>query len=109
MPSKNVQDGGILLADDWKLYPLDERNWELCHLCPTKETPATKANGTAGVVRWQRCGRFYSYNTIDEAMLYVIDALMKDGCKDDALALASAMRQWQQLAESVRETARSPK
>jgi hypothetical protein len=60
-------------------------------------------------VRWQRCGRFYSYNTIDEAMLYVIDALMKDGCKDDALALASAMRQWQQLAESVRETARSPK
>ena len=107
MPSKNVQDGGILLADDWKLYPLDERNWELCHLCPTKETPATKANGTAGVVRWQRCGRFYSYNTIDEAMLYVIDQLAKDGARDEMLALASAMEQWREGVESVREAARA--
>ena len=109
MPSKNVQDGGILLADDWKLYPLDERNWELCHLCPTKETPATKANGTAGVVRWQRCGRFYSYNTIDEAMLYVADQLMKDKAWAQHMELGSALVEYRAIAESIRETARSPK
>ena len=92
---ESVQSGGILLAENWKLWPMDERNWELCTLA--------EDGG------WKPYGRYYSYNTIDQAMLYVIDALMKDGCKDDALALASAMRQWQQLAESVREPARSPR
>ncbi len=105
MPSKNVQDVGMLLADDWKLYPLDERNWELCHLCPTKETPATKANGTAGVVRWQRCGRYYQYNTIDQAMLYVLDVLAKQGATDQMLALASALRQWQDGVERIERAA----
>ncbi len=88
---ESVQSGGILLAENWKLWPMDERNWELCTLAEDG--------------RWKPHGRYYSYNTIDQAMLYVIDVLMKDGCKDDALALASAMRQWQQLAESIRATA----
>ena len=87
---ESVQRGGIILAEGWKLHPTGERNWELCQL-------------TEG--GWRPYGRYYSYNTIDQAMLYVIDVLMKDGCKDDALALASAMRQWQQLAESIREAA----
>lgn len=104
--ASQVPDNGILLADGWKLVPVDERNWELCQLRPPRDS---HGNPTEGEPRWFRCGRFYQYNTIDEAMLYVIDALMKDGCKDDAIALASAMRQWQQLAESVRETARSPR
>ena len=99
---KDIQDIGILLANEWKLIPLDERNWELCHL-HVAQPRGGREGGTEP--RWYRCGRFYQYNTVDEAMLYVIDQLMKDGCKDDALALASAMRQWQQLAESIRAAA----
>jgi len=101
LSNKNVQDGGILLADDWKLFPLDERNWELCHLCPTKETPATKTNGTAGVVRWQRCGRYYSYNTVDQALLYVADQLTKAKCYDESLSLVRALDQWRATVDGL--------
>ena len=90
---ESVQSGGILLAENWKLWPMDERNWELC----------TLAEGG----RWKPYGRYYQYNTIDEAMLYVIDQLAKDGARDEMLALASAMEQWREGVESVREAARA--
>lgn len=101
MPSKSVQDGGMLLADEWKLFPVDERNWELCHLY------ATTSGKEAGVVKWHRCRRFYSYNTIDQAMLYVLDVLAKQGATDQMLALASALRQWQDGVERLERAARS--
>ena len=90
--TKDIQGAGILLAEHWKLFPTDARNWELCELTDRG---------------WMHRGRFYQYNTIDEAMLYVIDQLAKDGARDEMLALASAMEQWREGVESVREAARA--
>jgi len=89
---ESVQKGGMLLADEWKLWPMDDRNWELCRL----------SDGA-----WVPCGRYYQYNTIDQAMLYVLDVLAKQGATDQMLALASALRQWQDGVERLERAARS--
>lgn len=103
MPSK-VPEGGILLADHWKLVPLDERNWELCEF---RQPQDTHGNPKDGEPSWYRCGRYYQYNTIDQAMLYVLDVLAKQGATDQMLALASALRQWQDGVERLERAARS--
>lgn len=86
---ETVQSGGIVLADDWKLYPIDDRNWELCK------------RGESG---WSPYGRYYSYNTIDCALLYVADQLMKDKCRDAAMPLDVAAAEWK---ATVRELERA--
>lgn len=101
---KDIQGVGFTLADDWKLVPLDDRNWELCH----RHVAQPRGGREAGTEpRWYRCGRFYSYNTVDQAMLYVIDQLAKENATDQVLALASAMRQWQDGVERIERAARS--
>lgn len=101
MPSKNVQDGGILLADDWKLFPIDDANWELCHRY------ATTSGRDEGIVKWHRCGRFYSYGTLDEAALYVADQLMKQRAYARHMELGSALVEYREIADSIRATARA--
>ena len=86
---ETVQSGGIVLADEWKLYPLDDRNWELCK------------RGESG---WKPYGRYYSSNTIDCALLYVADQLMKDKCRDAAMMLDVAAAEWK---ATVRELERA--
>jgi hypothetical protein len=92
----NIETGRILLAEDWKLYPIDERNWELCHRYASDHHKA-KDNKP----RWRRCGRYYSYNTIDQAMLYVVDQLIADGCRDEALTLAQYAAGYRDIVERV--------
>ena len=87
---ETVQSGGITLADEWKLYPLDDRNWELCKLM--------------GDGQWKPYGRFYSYNTIDCALLYVADQLMKDKCRDAALTLDAAVAEWKATIRELEQT-----
>lgn len=99
---KDIQDVGILLADEWKLVPLDDRNWELCHL-HVAQPRGGREGGTEP--RWYRCGRFYSYNTVGEAMLYVIDQLMKDKAWAQHMELGSALAEYRAIAESVRAAA----
>lgn len=66
----DIEDGGVMLTDDWKLWPLDDRNWELCH----RYVSAAVGRHDGGTEpTWHRCGKFYSYNTVPEAMLYVAD------------------------------------
>lgn len=57
--SKDCQSNGIVFGD-WKLVPVDARNWELCKL---------------GESCWRPLGRFYQCNTIDNARLL--------GCGED--------------------------
>lgn len=90
--TRDIQKSGMLLADEWKLFPTDSRNWELCELTDKG---------------WMHRGRFYQYNTIDQAMLYVLDVLAKQGATDQMLALASALRQWQDGVERLERAARS--
>ncbi|MBR1830429.1 MAG: hypothetical protein IJ781_13200 [Atopobiaceae bacterium] len=102
MASK-VPNNGILLADNWKLVPLDDRNWELCEFRHHQDRQGRPKTDTEPC--WHRCGRYYQYNTVDEAMLYVIDQLAKEGATDQMLALASALEQWREGVGRVREAA----
>lgn len=104
MASKDCQDGGIILTDKWKLFPIDERNYELCELREVPDNATARKAGTVGTMRWQRCGRYYSSNTIDCALLYVADQLMKDKCRDSAMTLDVAAAEWK---ATVRELERA--
>ena len=100
--ASQVPDNGILLSDGWKLVPVDERNWELCQLRPPRDS---HGNPTEGETRWFRCGRFYQYNTIDEAMLYVIDQLVKAKAWAQHMELGSALVEYRAIADSIRAAA----
>ena len=89
----DIQTDGILLADDWKLFPVDSRNWELCHKYVSKASGRHKA-GTEEL--WHRCGRFYSYGA-------VADELMKEKAYGKAMELRDAMAEWERIASSMLE------
>lgn len=93
--NKDIQDGGVLLADEWKLYPIDEDLWELCHL------HATSKGRDSGVTKWHRCGRFYTHGTVSQALLYVADQLTRARCYDEALALVQALDQWRATVDDL--------
>ena len=95
--------GEVMLAPNWKLVPVDSRNWELCRLSTTQSTPVTRRNGTVGEVRWHRCGRYYSYNTVAEALLYVADELMKERAHGRHMELQDALREYREIADSLRQ------
>lgn len=101
MPSKTIPvDSGIMLAPDWMLIPIDSSNWELCH---RHENVRGKH---AGDLTWHHCGRYYQHSTIEQAVLYVADQLMKAKARDELLSLGAAMSLYRdicdQLAEAVR-------
>lgn len=79
-----AQDSGIVFGD-WKLFPVDDRNWELCH-----RHEVTKGKNRR-VVQWNRLGRYYSYNTFDLAVQYAADVELK------AEAHAKVMELWDAL------------
>lgn len=97
---ERVQDGGIMLADDWKLYPVDERNWELCHLYASEARGARKASSRP---TWHPCGRYYSYNTVPEAALYVIDQKAKERARQELLGLRAFLGEYARIVREVRE------
>ena len=86
----SVQTGGVILATQWKLWPMDERNWELCRM------------GDDG--KWRPFGRYYSYNTVEEAILYVIDQLWKSGSDEEARQLCVDLAGYRACVREVRET-----
>ena len=101
MSSIDIQSGGMLLCETWKLFPIDDRNWELCELRQTADNAKSRERGTSGTLRWQRCGRFYSYNTIGEAIGYVADVLAKRRCMDEAIEAAALLAYMRDTALAV--------
>ena len=87
MPSKSVQEGGIVFGD-WKLFPVDSRNWELCH------RHANTRGESKGTVQWNRLGRFYQFNTFDLALQYAADEELKGKAYGTAMELQDAIRQY---------------
>ena len=94
--------GGIEFGD-WRLVPVDSLNWELAHRRATLDNRVTRERGTAGKVRWYRLGKYYSWNTIDSALLYAADAELKAGCKDTAMTLRDAASKWEATLKDFRE------
>lgn len=103
MASTDVQEGGIQFGERWKLFPIDDRNWELCHLHANADNAKSRKAGTAGQMRWNRCGRFYSYNTVVEALRYAADVELKAKCAEEAVAIAEAAEMLRQTFEGFGE------
>lgn len=91
--------GGIKFGE-WMLVPIDERNWELCHWHVAKAT-GRHSGGTEP--QWNRLGRYYSYNTFGNALLYAVDCEMKDECAETVMELDAALDRYERIAEGLRD------
>jgi len=87
---ESVQSGGIVFGD-WKLMPVDSRNWELCKL---------------GESCWRPLGRFYQFNTFDLALQYAADCEMKNECHDREMELADAIAAYRTIVAVLRDDVR---
>lgn len=99
--NKDIQDIGIVFGD-WKLIPLDDRNWELCHRHEMPDNDKTRKAGTVGTVRWVRLGRFYSYNTFDLAVQYAADVELKAKASERAMELAAALEEYRSIVADLK-------
>lgn len=98
--TKSVQEGGITFGD-WKLMPVDSRNWELCHRHAVNDTPTARRAGTVGRVQWNRLGRFYQHSTFDAAIQYAADCELKDKCHDRAMELTEAIAEYRDIVDGM--------
>jgi hypothetical protein len=89
-----VQDGGIVFGD-WKLFPLDDLNWELC-----RKREITRGSN-AGKVEWRPCGKYYDCHTVGGAVRYAADAEMKELCQDSHIDLADAMDEHMRIVKRL--------
>jgi hypothetical protein len=94
--TKSVQEGGITFGD-WKLMPVDSRNWELCHRHAVSDTPTARRAGTVGIVQWNRLGRFYQFNTFDLALQYAADEELKGKAYGTAMELKDAIAEYRTI------------
>lgn len=100
MPSKSCQEGGIVFGD-WKLVPLDDRNWELCHRHETADTTKARRNGTVGNVMWHRMGRYYQYNTFPLAIQYAADCALKEKAHGTQMELLDALHEYETITRAL--------
>lgn len=92
----SVQEGGITFGD-WKLFPVDSHNWELCH------RHATGGSGSgAGVVKWHRVGRFYQYGTFPLAIQYAADRALKDKAYGEQMELLDALHEYDRIVDGMK-------
>lgn len=96
--AKSCQEGGIVFGN-WKLFPLDGMNWELCHRHETADTESARKSGSAGTLRWHRLGRYYQASTFEGAILYAADVELKGRCKDVAIQLEDALREHERIVK----------
>ena len=90
--TKDIQENGIVFGD-WKLFPVDSINWELCH---RHEVSRGK---NAGTVKWVRLGRFYSWNTFKNALMYAADYELREGSRETATDIGGALNKYLDITE----------
>lgn len=68
----------VIEFGNWQLRPVDSLNWQLWHY------HAMTTGKDKGTAKWAPCGKFYSYSTLDNALLYAADCDIKamDGTVD---------------------------
>ena len=98
LSERQIKEG--IRFGDWMLVPLDECNWELCHWHVAKATGRNKG-GTEQ--QWNRCGRYYSYNTFQNAVLYAADVEMKTRCEGRVVDLHDALKEWKLILDGFVE------
>lgn len=90
MASKDCQSGGITFGN-WKLFPVDVLNYELCHRHAATDNARSRDAGTVGEVKWHRLGRYYSYNTMEHALWYAADVELKAEASEREMGLMEAI------------------
>lgn len=98
--NRDVQEVGIVFGD-FKLVPLDDRNWELCHRHETADTRTARESGTVGRVRWHRLGRYYQHNTIHLAIQYAADRALKDKAHGTQMELMDALHEYETITSAL--------
>ena len=93
----NCQTNGIVFGD-WKLVPVDSRNWELCHRHVAKATGRHKG-GTRP--QWNRLGRFYQFNTFDLALQYAADEELKGKAYGRQMELQDALYEYRAIVDGM--------
>lgn len=99
--SDNEKNDGIVFGD-WKLVPVDARNWELCHRHAVSDTPTARKAGTVGVVKWNRLGRFYQFNTFDLALQYAADFELKAKAHGRQMEIEDALYQYRAIVDALK-------
>lgn len=84
--TENVQHGGIVFGK-WKLFPVDERNWELCE----RRDRA-----------WRPRGRFYQYGTFPLAIQYAADCALKDKAYGEQMELLDALHEYDRIVDGMK-------
>jgi len=98
--ARDVQGCGITFGR-WKLVPVDDRNWELCQWRETADTASARKAGTVGEAKWHRLGRFYSWNTFRNALMYAADVEMKERCFDAECDIRQALRDYDGIVQTM--------
>ena len=97
---ERLQSAGVVFGN-WKLVPMDGENWELAH----RHVSARGKN--KGHVQWNRVGRYYQYDTIENALRYAADHEAMDGNSDEESAILEALTEYgritRELLDGVRE------
>lgn len=93
--TKSCQEGGIVFGN-WKLFPVDARNWELCH------RHANTRGESKGTVQWNRLGRFYQFNTFDLALQYAADEEMKGKAHGTVMELHDAIGEYRTIVTDLK-------
>lgn len=84
--TESVQSGGIVFGE-WKLFPVDDRNWELCALRDHA---------------WRPLGRFYQFNTFDLALRYAADCELKAKAHDAVMSLEDAIGEYHAIVDALK-------
>ena len=93
--TKSCQEGGIVFGD-WKLFPVDAHNWELCH------RHANTRGESKGTVQWNRLGRFYQFNTFDLALQYAADEELKGKAYGTVMELHDAIGEYRTIVTALK-------
>lgn len=94
-----VQSGGIVFGD-WKLVPCEGANaesWELCHY------HAATRGKSKGTVRWNRCGKYYQWDTVGSALLYAADFELRHGSTGEATDIREALAEYRRIVMEFRQ------
>lgn len=81
----------------WRLVPVDKLNWELCH------RHATTRGKNEGTEQWHRLGRYYSYNTFANALVFAADQELRgeDGTADAARSIEDALAEYDRITTAL--------
>lgn len=79
----------------WRLVPVDRLNWEPCHW------HAATRGKNEGVEQWNRLGRFYSWNTFGNALMFAADCELKDGTAEAARDIRAALAEYRAITGAL--------